>query len=122
MTCPDDGDTNWTTVMGRLRIELRILTDLLNRLEYTISDHLMAQPNARISADLQILDLIIQSTHSLEGLTGSLEVQSETGGAPDLISAANQIGLKDMVNRLAHGLERHKSQETSSISGHVDLF
>lgn len=99
MAGPEEND-HIAAILRKFAIELRILSNLGYRLEYALSEHLAVLRARQASADLQMLDMIIQSVDALELLAENLADQGESGAGVDLDKAAQAIRLKDMVHRL----------------------
>ncbi len=108
-----DGQTSQAQlalIFSKLAVELRILSDLGYRVEYAIADHLAACNDARPNTDLQILDLLIQSTDELERLVENLAEQCRAGGLADLSAASADLVLRDMIGRLNDIVKPARSQ------------
>jgi len=97
---PDEIHKRLAVIFSKLAVELRILSDLGYRLEYAVSEHFFQARSSAPNNDLQILDLMIQSTDALERLAESLAGQCRSGQIADLGEAATELVLRDMIERL----------------------
>lgn len=98
-----EGATNradFVEVLAKLTIELRILSDIAYRLEYAIAEQFAQTPSRMLNAELQLVDLFVQSTDALGLLTENLVGQCEDQGRVELRSAVIGITLNDMIDRL----------------------
>ncbi len=117
-----DDPTRNATLVARLQIEMRILSDIARRVEYAVIDELMPELDGSSQADIQLLDLLIQSADSLETVLGRLAdamSSNSTAMAEDLVVG---LPLRDMATRLS-GSKSQKQVATSTHSkSTIDLF
>ncbi len=114
---------HWADVLGKLRREMEILSELGRRVEYAFSDGYFDATRSASGTDLQMLDLLIQSTDALEAFIGLLTEFAERNASPDVETAANAIPLRDMAGRLGDfGADSQQRNPQRSNRNDVELF
>ena len=108
-------------VFERLQIELRILSDIARRVEYAMVDELIQNGEQENRANIQLLDLLIQSTEALDKVMGRVATEFENGEVIEPEVLAHGLPLRDMANRLRGGSQALTNTD-ASIASSVDLF
>ena len=108
-------------IFERLQVELRILSDVARRIEYAVVDNLVQSVAEDHQADIQLLDLLIQSTETLDMVLGRLARAANDQSQNDYAHTIGELPLGDMAARLG-GRAANGCKDAAAQRNKIDLF